>query len=70
MVENILSETRRVKGKILITLPRADKINYDKSLAANPEHKWFLTKEMVLKLLKTSKIQYTSENDFILVYWT
>jgi glycosyltransferase involved in cell wall biosynthesis len=68
--EKILSEARRVGRKILITLPNADKINYDKSLVENPEHKWFPTREIVLKLIKTCKIQYTSENDFILVYWT
>jgi len=68
--EKILSEARRVGGKTLITLPNADKINYDKSLVENPEHKWFPTKEIILKLIKTCKIQYTSENDFILVYET
>lgn len=68
--EKILSEARRVGGKILITLPNADKINYDKSLVETPEHKWFPTKEIILKLIKTCKIQYTSENDFILVYGT
>jgi glycosyltransferase involved in cell wall biosynthesis len=68
--EKILSEARRVGDKILITLPNADKINYDKSLVETPEHKWFPTKEIILKLIKTCKIQYTSENDFILVYGT
>jgi len=68
--EKILSEARRVGGKTLITLPNADKINYDKSMVENPEHKWFPTKKVVLKLIKTCKIQYTSENDFILVYVT
>ncbi len=57
-------------GKTLITLPNADKINYDKSMVENPEHKWFPTKKVVLKLIKTCKIQYTSENDFILAYVT
>lgn len=68
--ETILSEVNRVGRKILITLPNANKINYDTSLVENPEHKWFPTKEIVLKLLKACNIQYTSENDFILVYAT
>ena len=68
--EIILSEAKRVGRKILITLPNADKLNYDKSLVENPEHMWFPTRELVLNLLKTRNIQYTSENDFILVYLT
>jgi glycosyltransferase involved in cell wall biosynthesis len=65
----IVSEAKRVAHKILITLPNADKINYDKSLVETPEHRWFPTKEIVLNLIKNCKIQYTSENDFILVRW-
>ena len=65
--EKILSEAKRVGGKILITLPNAGKVNYDKSLVETPEHLWFPTKEIVQKLITNCKIQYTSENDFILV---
>lgn len=68
--EKIISEAKRVAYKILITLPNADKINYDKSMVETPEHKWLPTKKIVLKLIPNGKIQYTSENDFILVYWT
>jgi glycosyltransferase involved in cell wall biosynthesis len=68
--EKIISEAKRVANKMLITLPNADKINYNKSLVENPEHKWFPTKKIVLKLIENCKIQYTSENDFILVYGT
>lgn len=65
--EKILSEARLVGGKILITLPNADKEDYDKSLVENPEHKWFPTKKEVMKLAKDCDIRYTSENDFMLV---
>ena len=68
--EKILSEARRVGGKILITVPNAGKINFDKPLVENPEHKWFPTKEIIQKLIENCKIRYTSENDFILVYGT
>lgn len=70
LVEKILFEARRVGDKILVTLPNADKTNYDKALVENPEHKWFPTKEIVLKTVKNCKIRYTSENDFMLVYAT
>jgi ubiquinone/menaquinone biosynthesis C-methylase UbiE len=68
--ERIISEAKRVASKILITLPNAEKINYNKSIVESPEHKWFPTKKIVLNLMKNCSIQYTSENDFILVYWT
>jgi len=67
--ENIISESKRVAHKILVTLPNADKVNYDKSIVENPEHMWFPTKKIVLDLAKNCKIQYTSENDFMLVLW-
>ena len=67
--ENIISESKRVAHKILATLPNADKVNYDKSIVENPEHMWFPTKKIVLDLVKNCKIQYTSENDFMLVLW-
>jgi glycosyltransferase involved in cell wall biosynthesis len=67
--ENITSESKRVAHKILATLPNADKVNYDKSIVENPEHMWFPTKKIVLDLVKNCKIQYTSENDFMLVLW-
>jgi len=68
--ERIISEAKRVASKILITLPNAEKINYNKSIVESPEHKWFPTKKIILNLMKNCSIQYTSENDFILVYWT
>lgn len=68
--EKILSEAGRIGRKTLITLSNADKINYDKSLVENPEHKWFPAREIILELIKNCKIQHTSENNFILVYGT
>jgi len=68
--ETIVSEARRVGRKILVTVPNADKMNYAGSLVENPEHKWFPTKETMLKLMGDCEVGYTSENDFILVYGT
>jgi len=67
--EKVISEAKRVAHKILVTLPNADKINYDKTMVENPEHLWFPTKEIVKKLIKDCQIQYTSEDDFMLVRW-
>jgi len=65
--KNILAECRPIGKKFLITLPNADKANYDKSLVENPEHKWRPTRNMVSQLIDTCTIQYTSKGDFILV---
>ena len=67
--EKIVSESKCVAHKILITLPNADKINYDKAIVENPEHLWFPTKDTVLSLIRDCKIQYTNENDFMLAHW-
>jgi glycosyltransferase involved in cell wall biosynthesis len=63
----ILAESKRVSREILITLPNAEKNNYDKNIVENPEHKWFPTKEIVQKLVKECVIEYSEEKDFILV---
>jgi glycosyltransferase involved in cell wall biosynthesis len=67
--EIIISESKRIAKKIVISLPNADKVNYDKEIVENIEHMWFPTKKIVLNLLKDCTIQYTKENDFMLVLW-
>ncbi len=67
LAEKIVAETKRVSGNMLITLPNADKPNYDKAIVENPEHKWYPTKEIAEKLVKNCTIQYTREKDFILI---
>jgi glycosyltransferase involved in cell wall biosynthesis len=67
LAEKIVAETSRISENLLITLPNADKINYDKAIVENPEHKWYPTGKVVEKIVKNSTIQYTLEKDFILV---
>jgi glycosyltransferase involved in cell wall biosynthesis len=68
--EIIISESQRIAKKIAISLPNADKVNYDPELVENVEHLWFPTKKIVLNLVKDCSIQYTKENDFMLVLWS
>jgi glycosyltransferase involved in cell wall biosynthesis len=65
--EKTVLEAKRVGERILVTLPNADKTNYDKSLVEAPEHVWFPTKEIIKKLITDCKIDFTRENDFMLV---
>ena len=65
--EKTVLEAKRVGMRILVTLPNADKANYDKSLVEAPEHVWFPTKEIIKKIITDCKIVYTRENDFMLV---
>jgi glycosyltransferase involved in cell wall biosynthesis len=67
LAEKIVLEAKRVGEKILITVPNADKVNYDKTLVETPEHVWFPTKELIKKLIRDCEIDYTTENDFMLV---
>jgi glycosyltransferase involved in cell wall biosynthesis len=67
LAEKTVLEAKRVGERILVTLPNADKVNYDKSLVEAPEHVWFPTKELIKKLIKDCEIDYTRENDFMLV---
>ncbi len=66
----IVNESKRIAHSVLTTLPNADKVNYDKAIVENPEHLWFPTKKLVLKLMNDCMIQYSSEQDFILVSCT
>ena len=68
--KTIVKESERIAHLVLTTLPNADKINYDKAIVENPEHLWFPTKSLVLQLMSDCKIQYSSEQDFILVSCT
>lgn len=70
LAQKIVSEAQRTGKKMLITLPNAGKPNYDKSLVETPEHVWFPTKEIVQQLVKNCQIEFTRENDFILVHAT
>jgi len=66
-VKKVLTECKRVGKTLLITLPNADKPNYDRSLVENPEHKWLPTNELVAKLVEASSVEHTEEDDFILL---
>jgi glycosyltransferase involved in cell wall biosynthesis len=63
----IVLEARYVGERLLITLPNADKVNYDKSIVEAPEHLWFPTKELVQKIVKDCQIDYSKEKDFMFV---
>jgi glycosyltransferase involved in cell wall biosynthesis len=65
--EKIVHEAEQIGEKVLITLPNAGKVNYDKSLVETPEHVWYPTEEIVKGLIKECKIEYTTKEDFILV---
>jgi glycosyltransferase involved in cell wall biosynthesis len=64
-----ISEAKQIANKILITLPNAGKPDCIKALVENPEHLWFPTEELVRGLIENCKINFSSENDFILVQW-
>jgi glycosyltransferase involved in cell wall biosynthesis len=63
----IVIEARRAGAKLLVTLPNADKVGYDKELVEAPEHVWLPKKELVERMIKGSKIGYSREEDFMLV---
>jgi glycosyltransferase involved in cell wall biosynthesis len=67
LAKRIVLEAKRVGNKLLITLPNADKLNYDKSLVEAPEHVWFPTKEIVYSMIQDPLIKFTGENDFMLI---
>lgn len=68
IARELIEECRRVGRQLLITLPNAEKPNYEKSPAKNPEHLWSPTTQRVRDLLGTSvAIHYTSKKDFILI---
>jgi hypothetical protein len=62
----IVEEAKRVGKRLVITVPNAEKPNYDKELVENVDHKWFPTKAMVNKLLGNSaQIFESPDRDFI-----
>ncbi len=68
IARKIVKECERVGKKLLITVPNADKKNYDKSLVENPEHKWLPTMQRMTELLgENIKVEYSKKNDFMFV---
>ncbi len=65
--KTILAESKRVAKSLLITLPNADKVEYDKTIVENPEHQWYPTYHIVSEILPGCRITYTSEEDFMLI---
>jgi glycosyltransferase involved in cell wall biosynthesis len=61
----IVAESKRVGSKVLITVPNAGKPNYDKTLVKNPEHMWYPTEALVLKMAGNCQIAYSGGADFI-----
>lgn len=47
-----LKECMRVARRVLITIPNADKPNYNPDLVHNPEHRWLVTRQLVDGWLK------------------
>jgi glycosyltransferase involved in cell wall biosynthesis len=67
LAQKIVQEASRVGRKILVTLPNSDKVGYDKTLVEAPEHVWFPTKALAQRIIPNCKIEYTHEEDFMLV---
>jgi len=60
--------TRIARRTLLITVPNANKTDYDKSLVENPEHKWFPTINLVKNMVGDKmKMDFTSQRDFFLI---
>jgi len=62
----------RVGKRVLITIPNADKPNYNPDLVHNPEHRWLVTRQLVSRMLKAAgaidyELDCSQENDFYLV---
>jgi len=68
--EKIVTEAKNVANKIVATVPNADKENYDKLLVENQEHLWFPTKKIILDLMGNCVIEYSTQNDFMLIQWS
>ncbi|MBK8127889.1 MAG: glycosyltransferase [bacterium] len=47
MAVTALKECMRVGKRVLITIPNADKPNYNPDLVHNPEHRWLVTRQLV-----------------------
>ncbi len=66
VARGIVNESKRVAGKLLVTVPNAEKKNYDVTLVENPEHLWRPTQKLILDMLGSGAVEYTREKDFIL----
>jgi hypothetical protein len=68
VAKKIVKECERVGKKLLVTVPNADKKNYDKNLVENPEHKWLPTKQRTFQLLgRNIRIEYSKKKDFMFI---
>jgi GT2 family glycosyltransferase/SAM-dependent methyltransferase/glycosyltransferase involved in cell wall biosynthesis len=47
-----LKECLRVGKRVLLTLPNADKLDYDPNLVHNIEHRWIVNRQMIERLLR------------------
>ncbi|HEY3296755.1 MAG TPA: methyltransferase domain-containing protein [bacterium] len=67
-----LRECARVGRRVLVTVPNADKPNYDPALVHNVEHRWLVNRETVDRLLAEAgctsyELDTSPENDFYLL---
>lgn len=67
-----LKECLRVGRRVLVTLPNADKPDYDPSLVHNVEHRWLVNREAVDRLLVEAgctsyELDTSNESDFYLL---
>ncbi|MCC6476327.1 glycosyltransferase [bacterium] len=67
-----LSECMRVGKRVLITIPNADKLNYNPDLVHNPEHRWLVTRQLLEGFLreagaKSFELDCSEDLDFYLI---
>ncbi|MCB9369045.1 MAG: glycosyltransferase [Calditrichaeota bacterium] len=72
MAVTALKECMRVGKRVLITIPNADKPNYNPDLVHNPEHRWLVTRQLVDGWLKAAgaidyELDCSDELDFYLI---
>ncbi|NUO20071.1 glycosyltransferase [bacterium] len=67
-----LKECMRVGKRVLITIPNADKPDYNPDLVHNPEHRWLVTRQLVDAMLKSAgaidyELDCSDDSDFYLI---
>ena len=67
VARKIVAESRRIGKKLLITVPNAEKKNYDRNLVENPEHLWYPTQKLMETLVPDGKIATSPGKDFFFV---
>jgi GT2 family glycosyltransferase/glycosyltransferase involved in cell wall biosynthesis/protein-L-isoaspartate O-methyltransferase len=72
MAVTALKECMRVGKRVLITIPNADKPNYNPDLVHNPEHRWLVTRQLVYAWLREAnaidfELDCSEDLDFYLI---